>query len=184
MDYKHWHETAHLVYLAAIHGNIEKLREFNRSSIKDHIEPDWGRFLPIAWSRKANCYQYDKEKSMELNKNIGAIYHIETEDSFRRKLHAYWKKTSHMVDYQHGPTELRTERIRWSHASRVALYKELVESSCIGKMPKDNILKAVGNRLGVFTGIGGIKAQINSCLNDNDYIGLCNRRAAVEAGWL
>jgi hypothetical protein len=184
MDYKHWHETAHLVYLASIHGNVEKLREFNRSSIKDHIDPEWGRFIPMKWSRKANYYQYDKNKAQELNKKIGAKCHTETEESFRKKLHSYWKKTSHYVDYQHGPAELITQRITWSHESRVALYKELVNSKSIGVMPKDNILEAVTNRIGIYSGIGGIKAQINSCLNGSDHIALYNKKAAKEAGWL
>lgn len=184
MDIKHWHETAHLIYMAAIHGNVEKLRGFNRCTIKQHIDPDWAKFLPIKWSKKKNCYQYDKEKAIELNKQIGATFHKEDEEQFRKKLHAYWKGNSHFVEYQHGPSELITPKISWSHKSRLALYKELVNSKCTAQMPKDNILSAIADRLGIYSGIGGIKAQINSCLNGSDATALKNRKAAKEAGWL
>lgn len=171
-----------LIYSAVIHGDTSRLSQFNRKTTSD-INHNLARLLPIKWSSENNCYKFDKKRSIEFANKIGATFQTETKESFSYKLKTYLKENSHYVNYQSSSVQ-NSQKIRWTHDSRVALYKELIKSRCIGKMPQDIILHSVINRLGVYSGIGGVKAQIYSCLNGSDNTAILNRKAAKEAGWL
>lgn len=171
-----------LIYSAVINGDTSRLSKFNRKATKN-INHDMVRLLPIKWSSENNCYKFDKEKSIKFLNEIDAKFQVETKESFIRKLQVYLKENSHCVKYQNSSSQ-NSKRIRWTHDSRVALYKELIKSACIGKMPQDIILHSVINRLGIYSGIGGVKAQIYSCLNGSDNTAVLNRKAAKIAGWL